>query len=350
MPSTTYMVVDPRHDHSLRVPRPDQSVALGTPNACNSCHTNHDARWAATRVKAWYGHDPQGYQRFAAAFSAASARTTDGQSQLRAIANDSTQPSIARATALARINPSTNRAALDTLALSLRDPSGVVRLGGLQSVANAPLSAQVPLAAPRLSDSLKAVRTAAVSLLEFVPAGQLNADARAAFERAASEYLETLRYNADRAEARVSIGTFVGSRGDLATGEKELKAAIRQDRFFIPSYVNLADLYRAFGRDPDSERILREGLAIAPTSAALHYALGLALVRMKRMDAAVGELERANALESGNARFAYVYGVALHSTGKADAAKATLEKALAAHPDDANVRAALTSLTTARPR
>ena len=39
MPETTYMVVDPRRDHSIRVPRPDLSVELGTPNACNRCHT-----------------------------------------------------------------------------------------------------------------------------------------------------------------------------------------------------------------------------------------------------------------------------------------------------------------------
>ena len=39
MPTTTYMVVDPRHDHSLRVPRPDLSLSLATPNACNGCHS-----------------------------------------------------------------------------------------------------------------------------------------------------------------------------------------------------------------------------------------------------------------------------------------------------------------------
>lgn len=38
MPETTYMDVDPRRDHSLRVPRPDLSVKLGTPNACSQCH------------------------------------------------------------------------------------------------------------------------------------------------------------------------------------------------------------------------------------------------------------------------------------------------------------------------
>jgi hypothetical protein len=79
------MVVDPRHDHSLRVPRPDLSVKLGTPNACNSCHKDRDPRWAAAQVQ-WYGHDPQGYQRFAAAFSATNAGAPDFQAQVRAIA------------------------------------------------------------------------------------------------------------------------------------------------------------------------------------------------------------------------------------------------------------------------
>ncbi len=44
MPQGTYMVVDRRRDHSMRVPRPDESVALGVPNACSSCHTDRDAQ------------------------------------------------------------------------------------------------------------------------------------------------------------------------------------------------------------------------------------------------------------------------------------------------------------------
>ena len=38
MPATTYMDIDPRRDHSLRVPRPDLSVKHSTPNACTACH------------------------------------------------------------------------------------------------------------------------------------------------------------------------------------------------------------------------------------------------------------------------------------------------------------------------
>ena len=75
---------------------------------------------------------------------------------------------------------------------------------------------------------------------------------------------------------------------------------------------------------------------------------GWHLVRMKRIDAALGELERATVLEPGNARFAYVYAVALHSTGKADAAIAKLKVALAAHPNNLEILEALATFHSAR--
>ena len=59
MPHKNYMVVDPRHDHSLRVPRPDLSMKFGTPNACNGCHEDKSAGWAAQIVDHWF---PEGRQ------------------------------------------------------------------------------------------------------------------------------------------------------------------------------------------------------------------------------------------------------------------------------------------------
>ncbi len=226
--------------------------------------------------------------------------------------------------------------------------ASVVRLGALQALANAPLDTRLPLAAPLLADPVRAVRIAAVSLLAAIPAGQLTPEQQTAFERAAKEYIETQRYNADRAEARVNLGAFYGNRGDAARAEEEIKAAIRLEPFFIPAYVNLADLYRAHDRDADGEHILHQGLKVAPNSAILHHALGLALVRLKRSREALSELERATMLEPGNARFAYVYAVALHSAGETDAAITRLEKAFAAHPNDRNILEALASFHEAR--
>jgi predicted CXXCH cytochrome family protein len=348
MPTATYMVVDPRHDHSLRVPRPDLSVKLGTPNACNGCHGNRDARWAAAQVNRWYGRDPQGYQRFAPGFAAAYAGAADAQTQLRAIAADAGHPAIARATALVQLNAPYSQSTFDTLAAALRERSPLVRLAALQSLAGAPPEARVQLAAPLLTDPLKALRIEAASVLAAIPARQLSEEQRAAFERASAEYVASQRYNADRAEARVNLGSFYANRGDAAKGEVEIKGAIGLNPQFVPAYVNLADLYRALGRDAEGETILREGLKIAPRSAILHHALGLALVRLKRAAAGLEELERATVLEPGNLRFSYVYAIALHSTGKPDAAIKRLEKILVAQPNDRDVLQALASFHQAR--
>jgi Tfp pilus assembly protein PilF len=347
MPATTYMAVDPRHDHSLRVPRPDQSVQLGTPNACNACHRDRDARWAAAQIQKWHGRAPQGFQRFAGAFSAANTGAPDAQAQLRATAADASHPAIARATALAQLNGAIPHS-VDALGAGAKDRDPLLRLAALQSLANAPSDARLRIAAPLLSDPLRAIRIEAASVLAPVPAEQMKPEQRLAFDRAATEYVASQKYNADRAEARVNLGTFYGNRGDAAKAEEEFKAAIVLDQSFVPAYVNLADLYRALGRDAQSETILRDGLQIAPKNATLHHALGLALVRLKRNDAGLDELERAAALEPGNARFAYVYGVALHSSGKTNEAIALLNKTLASHPNDRAVLEALASFYHAR--
>jgi len=57
MPAKAYMQIQPRPDHSLRVPRPDLSVKLGTPNACNGFHADNGAQWAADQVAVWYARD-----------------------------------------------------------------------------------------------------------------------------------------------------------------------------------------------------------------------------------------------------------------------------------------------------
>src|SRR5262249_27010252 len=64
MPARTYMVVDRRHDHGFRVPRPDLSVKLGTPNACTDCHADKSAEWAAAAIERWYGPQRKGFQKF----------------------------------------------------------------------------------------------------------------------------------------------------------------------------------------------------------------------------------------------------------------------------------------------
>jgi tetratricopeptide (TPR) repeat protein len=343
MPAATYMVIDPRHDHSLRVPRPDLSARVRTPNACTACHPKRDANWAAAQTRSWYGHDPQGYQRFAVAFSKADSGAVGAAKEMRAVAGDTTQPAIVRATALSRLDANANSATLDVVGAGLRDANPLVRMGALAALSGAPPELRTRYAVPLLSDPLRSIRIEAVSALADAQLVSATADQRAAFNRAAAEYVDSLRYGADQPEARVDLATFEAVRGDPTSAERDFKSAITLDPLFVPAYANLADLYRAQGRDPEGVQVLRNGLARSPKSAALHHSLGLALVRMKQNDAALKELAQAAKLDPANARFAYVYGVALHGAGQSDAAIATLLEASATHPTDADILQALAS-------
>ena len=121
MPTRTYMVVDPRRDHSMRIPRPDLSVSLGTPNACNGCHADKSPQWAADQVKSWHGALDPGFQRFAEALQAGTVGAPGAREQLLVLANDDSNPGIARASAVSRLDRIVNPAERESLRRLLHD-------------------------------------------------------------------------------------------------------------------------------------------------------------------------------------------------------------------------------------
>jgi predicted CXXCH cytochrome family protein len=341
MPERTYMVVDRRHDHSFRVPRPDLSVKLGTPNACNDCHRDKPAAWAAAAIETWHGPSRKGFQSYAEAFHAAWTDQAAAAELLALVASDRNAPAFARAGALSELAPRLAPSNISLARTGLSDPDPMVRMGALDMLQNMPAGQLWPLVSPLLSDSNRGVRIRAVSLLAAVPiASQPPAD-RELFERAAAELIAAQRLNADRPEARSALGNFLAQRGFSVEAEAEYKAASRLSPQYAPAAINLADLYRPLGRDAEGERVLRAAIAASPRDAGLHHALGLTLTRLKRSGDALEELRRAAELEPDRARYAYVYGVALHSGGRAADAMAVLKESLARHPTDRDTLLAL---------
>jgi Flp pilus assembly protein TadD len=341
MPERTYMVVDRRHDHSFRVPRPDVSAKLATPNACNDCHSDKSAEWAASAVERWHGPSRKGLQSYAEAFHAAWTGRSDAATLLRQIAADRNVPAFARASALTELHASASNANLARAGLS--DPDPMVRIGALTMLEDVPSNQLWPLVAPLLSDSNRGVRISAVRLLASVPKLSPPPGDRERFERAAAEFVAAQRLNADRPEARSALANFYARRGLAAEAEAEYKAALRLSPQFAPAAINLADLYRQRGRDGDGEEVLRTAIDASPQHAGLHHALGLALTRLKRSDGALAELRRASEIEPERARYTFVYAVALHSAGQTDNAITVLGQNLARHPSDRDTLMALIS-------
>jgi predicted CXXCH cytochrome family protein len=341
MPTTTYMVIDPRHDHSFRIPRPDRTAALGVPNACSQCHAQQPAQWAADAIAKWFPQRKPGFQTFAEGFHAADRGAPGAPGALIRIAEDRGEPAIVRASALQRIGRRLSAVTLPTVRNALNDPDPMVRAAAVGALSGADAQTRVQLLARMLDDPVRLVRMEAARALAGEPEARLAPDDRKRFERALDEYVAAQRFNADRPEAHAALGNLYAARGREAEAAAAYRKALELDPAFAQAALNLADLQRASAREDEAERTLREALKRAPQSAPVHHALGLALVRQKRAPEALTELALAAKLAPEDARFTYVYGVALYDTGKHAEAMKVLQAALARHPYDRDILFAL---------
>jgi predicted CXXCH cytochrome family protein len=343
MPSKNYMVVDARRDHSLRIPRPDLSVALGTPNACTQCHADRPAQWAAEIVAGWYPGGRQTAQHFGTALHAGRVGATDAEQQLDRLILDRSQPAIARASALPLLAPYASPASEPAIRGAIGDPDPLVRAAAPRALPGIPPRAIVQAAVPLLSDPLRAVRIEAARALAGTDLLALTPEQQTALVRATSELVAAEMVDADRPEAHLNLGLLDLRRRQLPEAEKEYRTALRLDPNFVPALVNLADLDRALSQDEEGAELLKKAMAVEPDNADVHHALGLYLVRKHDYVSALDQLRRAHELMPANARYAYVYAVALNSTGAAADAVALLEDAHRQHPADHDVLTALVS-------
>ncbi|MGO9603567.1 MAG: tetratricopeptide repeat protein [Candidatus Binataceae bacterium] len=339
MPTRTYMVVDPRRDHSLRVPRPDLSVKLSVPNACTNCHTDKSSQWASDSIDKWYGRGPVGFQHFAQTLHSGIEGAPDARQSLAGLIADREQPAIARATALSMFAayPPDDTA----VQMGIADDSALVRRGAAHALTNSDPRATITILAPLLRDPVRAVRLEAAEVLAGMPPDSAPPDVSPELRKVIDEYIASQELNADRPEAHLNLALLYAKQNHFDEAEAELKTALSLDPTFAPAAVNLADLYREQNRDQEGERVLHEVISRAPNDASLQYALGLLMVRQKRNAQALRLLAAAARLDPGNARYAYVYAVALNDAGQPNAAIAELEATINLHPYDRDSLGAL---------
>ena len=331
MPAKNYMVVQPRPDHSLRIPRPDLSVTLGTPNACNQCHADKSAQWAADAVTRWYG-TPKRPPHYGEVLAAARAGAPQAPQALAALAADAAQPGIVRATALDMLRGSA--AGLDARIAATRDTDAELRAAAAASLEDAEPSLRVPTLAPLLRDPVRAVRIAAARSLAPLPHEQFDTATRQAFDAALAEYVAAQKVALDMPGPNLNLAVLYARTGRDAEAEAAYRAALKIDPDFTPARANLAQFYAERGRLPEAERVLREGLQRQPGIGELQYSLGLLLAEQQRLPEAAQALEQAARLLPQRARAHYNLGLARQQLGQAKAAETALQKARQLAPAD----------------
>ena len=296
MPAKNYMVVHDRRDHSIRVPRPDLSVSIGTPNACTQCHTDRPAEWAAKAVAEWYPNGRQTTPHYGTAIHAGRTGAIDAERQLDQLILDKNQPAIARATAVQLLGSYVSPASEAAIKAAIVDPDPIVRMVAAQALPPSPSRAMIEAILPLLSDPVRAVRVETARVIAGVDPQTMTPEQRSAFSSAYQELITAEMIDSDRPESHLNLGLLKTRRQQLNEAEAEYRTALRLDPKFVPAMVNLADLHRQRGQDKEGAELLRAAIAIEPNNAAIKHSLGLLLVRQRNYTEALPLLREAASL------------------------------------------------------
>ena len=286
MPTRTYMVIDARRDHSLRVPRPDLSVILGTPNACNDCHTkpNETPQWAADAVRKWFGDKRPDDPHWALAFAAAHRGMPEGLGLLDEVIRRPTTPPIVKASAVALTSQYSGSQAVALQQLALADPDPLVRTSAIRALSGGDSVAEImKQLGEALSDPVRSVRMAAARRLVTMPRDQLDVAYRKSFEQALEEYRDAQKLSYEHAHPHINLGWLARQLGNSQQAVEQFRTAIRLEPYLTGPRTELATVLAQQNGDAAEIRKLREEEAdlldrdakLLPDSAEVFYRLGL---------------------------------------------------------------------------
>jgi tetratricopeptide (TPR) repeat protein len=336
-----FMVIDWRADHSLRVPRPDLSAEIGTPNACtqSGCHDDRPLSWSVQAYQRWYGQARKPH--YGQIFAAARTGEPGARDELIKIAGDPLYPNIARATALSLLVQYPGDEATEAFNLALMDEDALIRYTALSNVSAPTQERVVELVSPLLFDPIRVLRMEASNRLADAPPEALQPYQQAALATGLTEYQEAMQSALDFPSAAHNMGNLSSRLGDAVEAEKYYRIAVNIDDLFAPAKVNLALLLNATGRNAEAERLLRDVLEAYPDQVDVAYNLGLLLAELSRIEEAVEFLGRASDGQPDRARVHYNYGLALQAVGRLDDAEGALLKAVGVEPENPDLLFAL---------
>jgi tetratricopeptide (TPR) repeat protein len=333
MTGDVYMGNDFRRDHSFRVPRPDQSVAYNTPNACVGCHTDQTNQWAADWIVEWYG--PERADHFSDYLLMASRPpySDANRDDILQFINNMDYPAIARATALEYYPVAGLESEFKMLVTAFKDSSAPVRYHALNKLQVYPLNDRLPIALEHSKDSLRAVRIGAAELMIEQDLDQLPPDIRGYAIRARQELLDMLFANADFPTGRLQLGDYYYRRNDITSAIKEYEMALKMDSLLTPVYSNLATAYNLTGNNPAALTTLDNLLLIEPTYSRGYYLRGLLNNELGNVEEAIQDLKQAVKLDPTNFRGFYNLANLLFQNGDVTSATRYIKQALQLAPD-----------------
>ncbi|MGB7344137.1 MAG: tetratricopeptide repeat protein [Pirellulaceae bacterium] len=362
MPHTTYMEVDPRRDHSLRVPRPDLSVSIGTPNACSNCHVTDQLKsldektrsqfadkdyaawqlaaqsgntaiadairqtdqWCDDACEKWYGAERKTPPTFATPLAKFRKGDRDAAKDLLKLATESTEKisNIARATVINDLAMAGDADALPVARklVANKSENPQVRSAAINVFLNSGPATAKKVLLPLLSDDSRLVREAAARVLLSTSYPALNPSERSQVDLALEEVKASIMVASDRGGAHMNWGMICEQQGRLdealasyenamrleptMTGPRtNLASVIEQSMQQIPTQLRPEMMQRVQTLRAEEMELLGRDSKLAPTNPDIQYRYGLSLYLNGRFDEALEQLQKAADLAPENQLF-----------------------------------------------
>ena len=332
MPERPYMGIDYRADHSFRLPRPDLSIKLGTPNACNRCHIDKPVQWSDQYITKWYG--PGRRAHYGTIIAEGRKGSPIAHEDLIALASDPLYPVIVRSTALSLLAAYPAKETTRAYESALMDDEALIRRTAVDHLNVSDRKRQTTLLSSMLYDPVKAVRMEAARRMTEISDPQLDRNQKMVFQASLDEYQKSMEYSADFAFGRYNLGNLYAALRQPQKAGENYRAAMKIDHLFYPAKVNLAMLYNQTGKNDKAEILLREVAITHPEMYEVHYSLGLLLAEEKKYAEAAKYLDLAAMGMPARARIHYNLGLLLQHLKRDSDAEASLLRAKELEPDN----------------
>ncbi|MBW7840515.1 MAG: tetratricopeptide repeat protein [Chitinophagaceae bacterium] len=339
MPTETYMGNDVRHDHFFRAPRPDLTVKYGMPNACNQCHSDKSAQWAANAVEKWYG--PVRPAHFAEDLILASREDSATIKHVIKLVSDTANAEIVKAAGLYYLRNIVDPQSAGLLIKELGNSSAQIRYQALRSLSNFPPETWINQVLPLMSDKVRAVRIAAADLLLTVPSSRIPTAYQSAFTSAKNELQQYILYQTDFAMGNIMAGDYYLRQNDFRSSQFFYERALKKDDQLNEARLNLSVVYSSLGKNKEALEVLQQALKVQPKNDRIYFNLALLYNELNDKEKAESSLAEAAKLNSQNPRVYYNYGLMLQQRGMMEAATGQLQKAVELAPEDGDLNYAL---------
>jgi Tfp pilus assembly protein PilF len=271
-----------RSDHSMLPPTPSATIAFKSPNACNLCHKEQEAAWAAQWIREWRKRDyetPLLYR--AGLLEAARKRDWSRLPEILSYITSRERDEVYAASLIRLIRASRDEVKWPSLLAAMKDPSPLVRGAAAEALGALASEDTGKALVEAVKDDYRLVRIRAAASLAAFPKFALAEADRKKVEEATEEYVNSLVIRPDHWSSHYNMGNYLLSAGFPGRAVAAFETAIARDPQSPYPLVNVAIAYARTGDLKKAEDSLDKALKIDPNNAQANFNMGLLKAEQK---------------------------------------------------------------------